>query len=260
MNLEKSKSRAKGMSALLQKDDSITINPQNILDNLRNFYANLYSKDFSVKFQYQNEDNIRISNDTKQALEGKITTTELKFALKNMKRNKVPGCSGLPVEIYIVFWNKVGQCLLDAINFAYDIGHLHDSALKGIITLIPKKHKDTRIIKNLRPISLLNTDYKLIEKVLANRLKVALEEIIHYDQKGFLASRHSGCNIRRILDIMEYAHETDMPGVILSMDFEKCFDRVDIDALIQSLKYFGIGSSFVKWTKTIYRANSCSNQ
>ena len=137
-------------------------------------------------------------------------------------------------------------------------GQLHCSALKGIISLIPKKGKDLRKVRHLRPISLLETDYKLVEKVLANRLKPALEEIINQDQKGFLKGRHIGCNIRRILDLIQYAEDNQIEASLLLLDFEKCFDRVEIKALLAALKYFGVGESYLKWTKLIYtNSKSC---
>ena len=135
-------------------------------------------------------------------------------------------------------------------------------ALKGIITLIPKKGRDSRYLRHLRPITLLNTCYKLIEKCLANRLKPLLQSLIHEDQKGFLANRRISSNIRCILDIMEYVNNTDTSVnddyVILSLDYEKCFDRVEIPALLGALKYFNFRDKFINFTKTIYNgAKSC---
>ena len=85
-----------------------------------------------------------------------------------MKRNKAPGIDGLTAEFYIIFIEKLLEPLLAAINHAFRTGSLHQSATKGVITLIPKKTKDSRYIANLRPITLLNIDYKAIEKMLAN--------------------------------------------------------------------------------------------
>ena len=251
MNLEKSRSGAKGMSAVLDYNKIIT-HPQQILDRLVDFYSKLYTKDPDVIFKHENTEQILISEETQMRIEGNITLEELSTALKSMKRNKAPGCSGLPMEMYVIFWRLIGERLCQSINFAYEKGKLHDSALKGIIILIPKKGKDSRIVANLRPITLLNTDYKLIEKVLANHLKTALTEVISQDQKGFLAERHISCNIRRVIDLIEYTEETSAEGVVLSLDFEKCFDRVDIKALIEALKYFGVKESFIRWTKLIY--------
>ena len=191
-------------------------------------------------------------------MEGKIGMSELKQALKGMKKGKASGCDGLPMEFYVIFFNKISDILLDTINYAYKTGKLHSSALRAMITLIPKKLRDQRVLTNLHPISLLNTDYKLIEKVLTNRLKPALTHLINEDQKGFLCGRHICTNIRRILDLIEYAEEEDIPGVILSIDYMKCFDRIELSAILGALRYFGAGESFLSWAKLLYNGSvSC---
>ena len=84
------------------------------------------------------------------------------------------------------------------------------SQRNGVITLLPKKDKDPLYVKN-NPISLLNTDYKIIAKVMANRLKLCLNEIIHEDQTGFM----KGKNIGTIIDLIEYCDSNDIPGSIV---------------------------------------------
>ena len=82
-------------------------------------------------------------------------------------------------------------------------------------------------IKNWRPISLLNVDYKILSKVLAERLKSVLPDIIHYDQRGCIPGRYIGENIRLIDDLLfEIENECNDP-VILMLDQEKAFDRVE---------------------------------
>ena len=104
----------------------------------------------------------------------------------------------------------------------------------------------------MRPITLLNTDYKLVEKVLANRLKPALELLINEDQKGFMSNRCISANIRRILDLVENTDD-NTPAAILSIDAEKAFDKIDIEALIKSLEFFNIGPEFRKWTEVCFK-------
>ena len=131
-------------------------------------------------------------------------------------------------------------------------GTLYKSAKKGIISLLPKKQKDSRRLVHQRPISLLVTDYKILEKILANRMKPALEHIINEDQKGFLSQRRIHCNIRRILDLIHYTDTEDIPAVILSIDFQKCFVKIEIPALIKALEYFNFDKKFIRWTEIIY--------
>ena len=129
---------------------------------------------------------------------------------------------------------------------------MSSSQRNGIITLLPKKDKDPLYVKNHRPISLLNTDYKIIAKVMANRLKVCLHQIIHEDQTGFMKGRNIGSNIRTIIDVIEYCDANQIPESIILLDIEKAFDSVDHDFLFQVLHYFNFGDSFISWIKSFY--------
>ena len=251
--LEKSRSGGKNISVLINDENKEITNPAEILAEMSKFYSSLYTSDPQVVFNETNQEEIKINANERNSLEGLITINELTAAAKELNRNKAPGTDGLPIEIYIVYWNRIKNILLEALNHAYSTGKLHNSALQGVISLIPKAGKDLRYIRNLRPITLLNTDYKLLEKCLANRLKPVLVSIINEDQKGFMADRRINNNIRRILDAVIYCESHDKPITVLSIDAEKAFDRVEIPALTGAMKYFGIGDSFQKWTQICFK-------
>ena len=128
----------------------------------------------------------------------------------------------------------------------------HRSALRGVITLIPKAKKDTRKLKNLRPISLLNIDFKLLEKVLANRIKTVIDSIVHTDQKGFMAGRRISVNIRKVIDLIDKTTKENTEYVLVSVDFTKCFDMITFPAIFCALRYFGFGDQFIQMIKTCY--------
>ena len=170
-----------------------------------------------------------------------------------MNNNKTPGQDGIPVDFYKVFWKDIKttfhQMMIE--NFQAEI--LHPTARQGILNLIPKASKDTRYIKNLRPITLLNTDYKIIEKAVANKMLPALKHIINKDQRGFMKDRRISVNIRKMLDIIHLAEQEDLEAVVLSLDFVKCFDKCSFSILHGSLKYFKFGQIVQKWTEILYR-------
>ena len=118
-----------------------------------------------------------------------ITLDELLKALKQMKKGKSPGDDGLSVEFYCSFWDSIGPVFLEMVNSSYSSKSMPESTTRGVLKLIPKSGKDSRYLKNLRPITLLNVDYKLIEKVLALRMDRTLDTIINRDQNGFMANR-----------------------------------------------------------------------
>ena len=93
--------------------------------------------------------------------------------------------------------------------------------------MIPKKKKDTLYLKNWRPVTLLNVDYKIATKTIALRIEKVLPDLINLTQTGYVKGRFIGKSLRLILDIMEYTKYKDIPGVAVFVDFEKAFDSVE---------------------------------
>ena len=228
-------------------------NPTDILQEQRKFYKELYEEDQEVNFNMKNKSNIKVSEEKRLLQEEEITLEELQTAIKGMNNNKTPGQDGIPVDFYKVFWKQLKDSFLQMVQEVYQKEQLHATARKGILNLIPKGNKDTRFVKNLGPITLLNTDYKVIEKVIANKMIPALEEIIHTDQRGFMKNRRISVNIRKMLDIIHQAEQKDLEAVVLSLDFVKCFDKCSFSILHGSLDFFGFGDVVKTWTKILYK-------
>jgi len=108
-------------------------------------------------------------------------------------------------------------------------------------------------LKNWRPIALLNTDYKILAKLLANRLKKVIDKLIDHDQTGYLKGRYIGENLRTVTDIMQYLKSREISGVILQIDFEKAFDSINWAFIEKTLSSFNFGPSFSNWVKVLYK-------
>ena len=89
----------------------------------------------------------------------------------------------------MAFWPLIGKHLGDCINYSFEFGELSNSQKQAIIALIEKEGKDKRLIKSCRPIPLINVDTKIISKVLANRLKKVLPNLIHSNLNAFVKDR-----------------------------------------------------------------------
>ena len=127
-----------------------------------------------------------------------------------------------------------------------------------IIKLIPKKTEKLYYIKTWRPLTLLNCDYKIATKAIANRLKTHLHKLINNDQTGFLKGRFIGENIRLIDSLVNYTSTKNIPGLLLSLDFEKAFDTLEWSFIQKALVSFGFGPSIVQWFKTFHnKTESC---
>ena len=118
-----------------------------------------------------------------------------------MHNNKSPGSDCITVEFYKMFWNTIKQYYVSSIYYSFEIGSLTELQKQSIITLIPKQNKDITTLDNWRPISLLNVDYKIAAKVIANRVKNIITKIKDHSQTGFIKSRYIGENIRLLLKL-----------------------------------------------------------
>ena len=148
--------------------------------------------------------------------------------------------------------------MVDSINYSYEFGELSNSQKQAIITLIEKKGKDKRMIKNWRPISLINVDAKIISKVLAKRLEKVLPVIIHADQNAFVKGRSIFDAVRTIDDMVDYTKRNNLSGFLVAIDFEKAFDTLNFNFLIRTLHKFNFGPSFIHWIRVLYNnVSSC---
>ena len=169
-----------------------------------------------------------------------------------MEPDKSPGTDGLPSEFYQFCSSDVSKPLLEALNYGFDIGQLSISQKRGIIKLIPKKSE------NWTPLTLLDCDYKIATKAIANRLKTHLHKLINNDQTDFLKGRFIGENIRLIDSVVNYTATKNIPGLLLFLDFEKALDTLEWSFIQKALISFGFGPSIVQWFKTFYNnTESC---
>ena len=252
--LEKAKYNAKTCYKLLdQASNNEITDPKKILELEKEFYQELYKEDREVNFLMENTYGIEVPEDIRENQQEQITLQEVQIAIKKMNNGKTPGEDGIPVDFYKVFWNQLKEPFYNMMIYSFEQELLHPSARRGILNLIPKAGKDTRIIKNLRPITLLNTDYKIIEKAIANKMIPALETIIHKDQRGFMKNRRISVNIRKMLDIIHHAEAQDLEAIVLSLDFVKCFDKCSFSILHGSLSFFNFGEIVKVWTQILYR-------
>lgn len=158
-----------------------------------------------------------------------------------MKKGKSPGMDGLPVEFYLSFWSIIETPLYEMIKECLDKEEMTTTMKQGIITLIPKPDKDHLSLDNWRPVTLLNVDYKILSLIFARRLKKGLNEIINETQTGFMTNRHISCNIRLVLDLIDYSEYVESDALILFLDFYKAFDTVEHQFLFRALQTFGFG-------------------
>ena len=253
IGLEKYKQETKNIKVLSTEPNIETTEPNKILENLHVYYSTLYGKKNVNTEGFTRFVPVKTLNENvKTALDSNITLKECKEALDGLPCDKTPGTDGLTAEFYRHFWSNINHYLYNSIMSSIELGELSIEQRRGVITLIPKPGKDIKQVKNWRPISILNVDYKIIAKILANRLKYTLPDLICSDQLAYVQDRIIGENLRIVKDIIDYAKIHNIEGLLLLVDFEKAFDSLDRSFLEHTLQSYGFGSKFINLVKLLY--------
>ena len=122
---------------------------------------------------------------------------------------------------------------------------------RSVITLIHKKDDETNI-ENYRPISLTNTEYRILAFILASCLQKVISNIVGPDQTAYVKNRFIGTNIRLIQDVFNLYNEKGLSGLFLFLDFKKAFDSIEWGFIFRILAKFNIGQEFQQWIKILY--------
>ena len=252
-NLEKRNFVTKTMYAAHDHDGSITRDVRRILTLQYDFYADLYTCDRNVDFSVKNTSGVQLNEHRRNLFEQEISPEELYDAMMTLRRGKTPGLDGLTIEFYHRFWKLLIGPLHGMYQQAMTTGQLPRTGRCRVINLIPKKGKDELFVKGWRPIVLLNYCYKIWAKAISNRLETVTSDLIGSQQCGFVKSRSIFSNIRTTSEIIAHLNKNPRElGVIIQIDFEKCFDRISHDSIKGTFKYFGFGNHFVEMLSLLY--------
>uniref|UniRef100_A0A667XLN8 Reverse transcriptase domain-containing protein n=1 Tax=Myripristis murdjan TaxID=586833 RepID=A0A667XLN8_9TELE len=237
-------------------DGQLVQEPKEINNCFREYYMKLYeteNNDLNEAHLFFSKITLpSVSETDKTELEAYITEAEVKRAIRCLANGKSPGADGFTIEFYKCFQNTLAPYLTILYNDIIKEGSMTASMRTAIITALPKPGKDHSQMSNYRPLSLLNNDYKLFAKILATRLECVLPSLVHSDQVGYVKGRTVANNIRRLLHVMNKAALLQHPAVMLSLDAEKAFDRIEWPYLFNTLEKYGLGPTCMKWIRALY--------
>ena len=257
LNLVKS-NQEKCMIRNIKKGDTTIVDQKSILDELETFYSTLYTRkntedaNIWIDELKQNAQIPQITEENVNELLAEITKQKLGKIIKECPKNKSPGSDGLPSEFYCVFWLKISDLLLECLKESISNGEMSTSQKQSIIRLIPKKDRDKLLVKNWRPLNLINCDTKFYTKWVASKTIPSLSNIIHENQVAYVKGRFIGEGIKTIEGVINFIKENKLDGYILAIDFEKAFDSIEWDYLWKSLEAYGFPDAYIKLIKTAY--------
>jgi hypothetical protein len=177
---------------------------------------------------------------------------EIKKVVFGMKKNKSPGPDGFPADFYQEFWDLV-KWDLKALVEQFAKGRIDIARLNyGIITLVPKT-ADAKQIQKFRPIYLLNVSFKIIPKVLMNRLTQCVSPVISKTQTSFIKGRYILEGVVILHEALNTFHNKKQDALIFKVDFEKAYDKIKWPFVIQMLKAKGFPDKWCDWVMETMR-------
>lgn len=187
-----------------------------------------------------------------------VTYEEIRTAVFSMHSDKSPGPDGFSPGFFKNAWSIIKDDFCMAITEFFESGKLLSEVNSTFITLIPKSTGASHV-GDYRPISLCNVIYKTITKIMANRLKLVINDVIGIEQGAFIHGREISDNILLAHELVKhYDRKWISPRICIKVDLRKAFDSASWDFLHCTLLYFGFPSRFVDWIMTCISSPSFS--
>nr|GFA03829.1 RNA-directed DNA polymerase, eukaryota, reverse transcriptase zinc-binding domain protein [Tanacetum cinerariifolium] len=195
-----------------------------------------------------------ISVDQKQDLEGEVTNDEIKKAVWDCGTDKAPGPDEFTFVFYRKFWYLIDNDVCDAVRFFFKNDNIPNGCNSSFIALIPKI-PNVNMVKDIRPISLVGSVYKIIAKILANRLVGVLGDTVSEVQSTFIAGRQILDGSFILNEVLQWCKIKKKQALIFKVDFEKAYDSVRWDFLDEVLNKFGFGEKWCKWIQACLKSS-----
>ncbi len=189
-----------------------------------------------------------------------VSEPEVAAALKRSRSGRAPGLDGLPVEVYRKHRDLFVPLLARLYTAMGASGQRPAGFTDGVIRTLHKKG-GRRVLANYRPITLLNTDYRVLANLLARRLRPVQGALIGREQTAFLPGRQIGENVL-LLQLLPHALPASSKAVVVCLDFSKAYDTIDRGFLFRCLELAGLGGGFLQWCRVLLQdthACACVN-
>jgi len=184
-----------------------------------------------------------------------VTLDELKEFLFHFKKEKILGPDRCTAIFFIFFFDLVGKYLLAMVEETRRLGAIAGGLNSTFLTLIPKENNPTSF-DEFRPISLCNLCYKVISKIIVNRLKPFLSISISFEHRGFLQGKRIQDAIGTAHDSLHNIKRKSLKALVLKLDLRKAYDCIDWDHLRMILLKIGVGIQMKNWIMSCVTSSS----
>lgn len=257
LGLEKRLAKNRTITSLKDEHGRIYTSNNDILEYEKRYFQEIFHEDLSnldplEDLPLQKDDIPQVSEAHRAIANLPFTPRDFHIALKQLNKNKSPGSDGLTPELYLAFWDILQDHFFQSISFSLDTGLLPQEQRVGIITLVPKKADDRTKLSNWRPITLLNTDFKIFSKALSNKIQPCIKDVIAEDQTGFIKGRSIATNIMNIQSVIDHTNIANSHGILVAVDYAKAFDTIRWSLIDKALELFGFGETITLAVKTLF--------
>ena len=198
----------------------------------------------------------KLSQSSKNNLVKSLTYEQVKFVIfKKCDRNKSPGLDGLPYELYQATWELIGIDFVQVLQCQLDRNSLIESDRHGA-TRLTSKVDGIPSVSELRPITLLNCDYKILSKCFVGVLNPVLGEIILSGQLCSVQGKNILFGVSNIMSSIDYINAHNIPAYIASFDMFKAYDRVMLDYLSKVMKAMEFPDKFIAWIMMLHEGST----
>lgn len=235
----------------LVDDNGISCEDQEGMNNIvLQYFSKLFTEGETTVNLMNNSSTRLITDEQNEFLTSAFRFEEFTAAIKEMHPDKSAGPDGLNPAFYQSFWSVMGKEIFKQCTNWLQTRVFPGELNSTNVVLLPKKENATSM-KDLRPIALCNVLYKIIAKVLANRLKVVLPFLISENQSAFIKERSITDNVLIAFEMIHHMnqkkHKREAGEVALKLDISKAYDRVSWSFLKRRMRVMGFSDQWIEW-------------